>query len=229
MRLKTLLAPLAAATALGAAAAIPAGAHDDHGPVLEDQTSTYEMPCLTVDLRQGRRTPAECADLPHFKASFLNRVWRFKGAVDGFQNTDDHVLSITVETIEGLPRRFRNEDDDLLDQDAYVLMSDHIRVYSPAGELVSHDALASAEYVRVHGRLLRPRKWRANEDDEVVPTMRAKRIYVKDWVNGYEGEGAEEPQPECEPERDPKPEPDAEEPGASEVPDGSNARYATCV
>jgi hypothetical protein len=189
---KSLLASLTVASAL--VAAIPAAANYDSSVVIEDKTSD-DMPCLAVDLRQHRRTPPECADLPHFKASFLNRVWRFNGAVDSFQNTDDHVLSITVESIDGLPKRFRSQDDDLLDQDAYVLMSENIRVFSPDHELISHDELEHADYVQVRGRLLPPRKWRANEDDEVVPTLRAKRVYVEEWVGGYE---AEEPEDEAD-------------------------------
>ena len=205
MRLKSLLAPITVATAL-AAVAIPAGAHDDVLP--DDGASAGDMPCQTIDLRQGRRADPECADLPHFKASFLNRVWHFKGALDSFENGEDHSLSITVEYIEDLPRRFRNQDDDLIDQDATVLMRENIRVFSPDGELVNHDELANADYVRVHARVLRPRMWRANEDGDVVPTLRAKRIYIKNWIGDY---GDEEPvvdDPECHPEEEPQEEPE---------------------
>ena len=205
MRLKSLLAPVTVATALGAAVAIPAGAHDDVAP--DGGATADDMPCLTIDLRQSRRANPECADLPHFRASFLNRVWHFKGALDSFDNGEDHSLSITVEYIEDLPRRFRNQDDDLLDQDATVLMRENIRVFGPDGELVSHDELEHADYVRVHARVLRPRMWRANEDGDVVPTLRAKRIYIKNWIGDYGDE--EEPvidDPECHPEEEPEPE-----------------------
>jgi hypothetical protein len=206
-----LLAPLAAATAIGAVAALPAGAHEGDGLPLVDQTSE-EMPCLSIDLRQDRETNPECADLPHFKASFLNRVWRFKAAVDGFQNTEDHVLSVTVDQIEGLPRRFRSQDEELVDQDAYVLLSGFVRVYDPNGRLVPHDELEHAEYVRVNARVLRPRRWRVNEDEDVVPTLRAKRVYVTEWVTGYRGDEG------C----------DIEQPDETEVPDEAQARYAEC-
>ena len=199
MRLKSLLAPLTVATALCAAVAIPAGANEEVVP--DEGTIADDMPCLTIDLRQGRRADPECDDLPHFKASFLNRVWSFKGALDGVDDGGDHSLSITVEYIEDLPRRFRNQDDELLDQDATVLMSENIRVFSPEGELVSHDELAHADYVRVRARVLRPRMWRENEDGDVVPTLRAKRVYVKNWIGGYGDE--EQPvvgEPECDPE-----------------------------
>ena len=204
MRLKSLLAPLTVATALCAAVAIPAGAHDEVVP--DDGATADDMPCLTIDLRQGRRANPECDDLPHFKASFLNRVWSFKGALDSFTGGEDHSLSITVEYIEDLPRRFRNQDDELLDQDATVLLNDNIRVFSPEGELVSHDELVHADYVRVRARVLRPRMWRENEDGDVVPTLRAKRIYVKNWIGDYGDE--EEPvvdEPECHPEEPEEP------------------------
>jgi hypothetical protein len=172
--------------------------------VTPDGATADDMPCLTIDLRQDRRANPECADLPHFKASFLNRVWSFKGALDSFDNGVDHSMSITVEYIEDLPRRFRNQDDDLLDQDATVLMNENVRVFSPEGELVPHDDLAQADYVRVRARVLRPRMWRENEDGDVVPTLRAKRIYVKNWIGDYGDE--EEPavdEPECHPEEEP--------------------------
>ena len=207
MKLKSLLAPLTVATALGAAVAIPAGANND---VPQDDGATADdMPCLTIDLRQGREVDPECEELPQFKASFLNRVWNFKGALDSFDNGEEHSLSITVEYIEDLPRRFRSQDDDLLDQDATVLMRDNIRVFSPDGDLVSHDELEYADYVRVRARVLRPRMWRANEDGDVVPTLRAKRIYIKDWIGDHGDE--EEPgyvDPECHPEEEPEPEAD---------------------
>ena len=206
MRLKSLLAPLTVATALGAAVAIPAGANDD--VPRDDGASADDTPCLTVDLRQGRRVDPECEDLPQFKATFLNRVWNFKGALDSVDDGEDHSLSITVEYIEDLPRRFRNQDDDLLDQDATVLMHDNIRVFSPDGDLVPHDELANADYVRVRARVLRPRMWRANEDGDVVPTLRAKRIYIKDWIGDHGNEEEPVVDPECPPEEEPEPDAD---------------------
>lgn len=201
MRLKSLLAPLTVATALGAAIAIPAGAHEEVTP--DPGATAEDIPCLTIDLRQSRRANPECADLPHFKASFLNRVWSFKGALDSF-DAEDHSMSITVEYIEDLPHRFRSQDDDLLNQDATVLLNENIRVFSPEGELVAHDELANADYVRVRARVLRPRMWRENEDGDVVPTLRAKRVYVKNWIGDHGDE--EEPvidEPGCHPEEEP--------------------------
>lgn len=174
MRIRSLAAVLGVATALAGAQTAIAMEEEDGPPPPDSSAQTNPNP-------------------PRFKHGFLNRVWRFNGAVDGFADTHDHSLSMTLESIERLPARFRREDDDLLDQDMTVLFSDGTRVYGPDGRLVHPDELERAESVQVRGRLLRPRKWRANEDGDFVPTVRAKRIYVSAWVPASESDPAEEP------------------------------------
>jgi len=161
MRIRSLAAVLGVATAL-------AGAQTATANNGADEVAPPDPPAQT--------------DLPSFRPGFLNRVWRFNGSVDGFSNSTEHSLSMTLESIERLPKRFRNQDDELLDQDMTVLFGEGTRVYDPDGRLVHHDELERAESVQVRGRLLRPRRWRANEDDELVPTVHAKRIYVTEWV-----------------------------------------------
>ena len=182
MRLKQFLALLAALAALAVAAVPAAGMGDyDQEESLPDSTDT---PCLAIDLDEESPYNRACDDLPHFKSSFINRVLTFNGAVDYFVDDEDHELSITIDEIEKLPGRFRRQDDELLDQDATVLVSERARVYGPDNTLVDAHLLDEAEYVKVRGRLLAPRKWRANEDGDVVPTLRAKRVYVTEWVAG---------------------------------------------
>jgi hypothetical protein len=162
MRIRSLAAVLGVATALaGAQTAI---ANDEVGGAPPPDSSAQTDP-------------------PRFKPGFLNRVWRFNGSVDAVEHDS---LSMTLESIERLPKRFRGQDDELLDQDTTVLFSKGTRVYDPEGHLVGPDELGRAEAVQVRGRLLRPRKWRANEDGDVVPTVRAKRIHVTAWVPGSE-------------------------------------------
>jgi hypothetical protein len=162
MRIRSLAAVLGVATALAGT-----------------QTATAH------DQADGASPPppdsASQADLPRFKPGFLNRVWRFNGSVD---SVGDGSLSMTLESIERLPKRFRTQDDELLDQDVTVLYSEGTRVYGPDGKLVHRGELERAEAVQIRGRLLRPRKWRANEDGDYVPTVRAKRIHVTAWVTG---------------------------------------------
>jgi hypothetical protein len=170
MRIRSLAAVLGVATALaGAQTAIAMDEGSEPPPPPPD--------------------PSAQTDLPRFKAGFLNRVWRFNGSIDG---VEDHALSMTLESIERLPKRFRTQDDELLDQDMTVLFSEGTRVYGPDGGLVHHDELERAEAAQVRGRLLRPRKWRANEDGDVVPTVRAKRIHVTAWVPGSESDPEDE-------------------------------------
>jgi hypothetical protein len=177
MRIRSLAAVLGVATALAGAQTATAENVDD----APQQDPAVVTPCLTIDLRQAEPDNPACDDLPRFKAAFINRVWRFNGSVDGVEHDE---LSMTLDSIERLPARFRNQDDELLDQDTTVLVSHRVRVYGPDGSLVDHDWLTAAESVQVRGRLLSPRKWRANEDGDVVPTVRAKRVHVSAWVPG---------------------------------------------
>ena len=178
MRIRSLAAVLGVATALAGAQTATAENGEQSPPGQHGQT-----PCLTIDLRQAEPDNPACDDLPRFKAGFLNRVWRFNGSVDGVEND---TLSMTLDSIDRLPARFRNQDDELLDQDTTVLFSHNVRVYGPDGSLVEPHNLSIAEAVQVRGRLLSPRKWRVNDDGDVVPTVRAKRIHVSAWVAGAE-------------------------------------------
>lgn len=108
-----------------------------------------------------------------FERTFLRRVWKFVGAVDGYEAGK---LSVTIEKVLNLPKKFRDQDDALVDEDALVLV-DTARVYEDR-ERVSRSALEDAEDVRVHGKLLPESKWQKDEDGEPVPTIRAKKVYI---------------------------------------------------
>jgi hypothetical protein len=112
---------------------------------------------------------------PKFRPSFLNRVWRFEGSADFFE---DGVLGMTVESVKGLPKRLRDQDDELLDQDALVLVGSKTKVYGTDGKRTTADKLADADRVSVRGKLLPPAKWRDDEDGQATPTLRAKRVYI---------------------------------------------------
>lgn len=114
-------------------------------------------------------------ELPDFRRSFLNRVWRFEGEVDFYEEGE---LSMTLGKVLNLPRKFRRQDDELLDQDTTVLVSNRVRVFE-GGERVSRDELEDANDVRVHGKLLRPRQWSVDEDGTPVATIRAKKVYIR--------------------------------------------------
>ena len=69
-------------------------------------------------------------DLPVLSRSFLNRVWKLEGSADGYE---DGVLNITLERVLNLPRAMRAQDDELVDQDAMVLIGRATRVYDSQG------------------------------------------------------------------------------------------------
>ena len=113
---------------------------------------------------------------PVFKGGFLNRVWRFVGEANSYRSG---VLNMTVARVLNLPRKYRTQDDELLDEDANVLVGSKTRVYRD-GKRVAADRLDDAELVRVHGKLLPPSKWQEDEDGTATPTIRAKKVYVLD-------------------------------------------------
>ncbi len=114
-----------------------------------------------------------------YDKGFLNRVWTMLGEANGYE---DGVLNITLEKILNLPKKMADQDDALVDQDAYVVIAKTTKVYGKSGEEIEKGALAkaldTAKGVRVRGKLMPKAKWRNDEDDQPVPTIRAKKIYI---------------------------------------------------
>lgn len=110
-----------------------------------------------------------------FRPGFINRVWRFRGSSSSYETG---VLNITVEKVLSLPRKFRDQDDEVLDQDAFVLIGPKTKIFDADGKRVAQSALEDADAVVVEGKLLRPEKWREDEDETPVVTIRAKRIHI---------------------------------------------------
>lgn len=116
--------------------------------------------------------------VPTLERGFLNRVWKFEGEADGYE---DGVLSMTLSKVLNLPKKMADQDDELVDQDTLVLVGSRTRVYDgtkPVRERREAAELASAENVRVQGKMLPPSKWRKDEDGEPVPTIRAKKVFI---------------------------------------------------
>jgi hypothetical protein len=184
---KRLLLPLMAiAMALLLVAPSGASAHSAH------------MACAPIDLAHGAPSDPSCADVPSFKASFLNRVWSFDGNVDAV-DLGAHTLDMTTTGIENLPARFSNQDDALLDQDTKVRFNDNTRIYGPDGKRVTADYLPYAESVVVRGKLVAPKNWASDDNGDALPTLRAKRIYITQYVedaaNGHDSSGDDLGQP----------------------------------
>jgi len=118
--------------------------------------------------------PGGGCEPPDMDRGFMNRVWKFVGEVDGY---DDGVLSITVAKILNLPKKYADEKEEIVDEDARVLLSGSTRIYKD-GKRVKAADLDDAENVRVQGKMLPTSKWRKDDDDQPVPTIRAKKVYI---------------------------------------------------
>lgn len=115
---------------------------------------------------------------PVLERGFLNRVWKFVGEADGYE---DGALSMTLSKVLNLPRKMADQDDELIDEDTLVLVGSRTRVYDGTKlvrERREASELASAENVRVQGKMLPTSKWRKDEDDQQVPTIRAKKVFI---------------------------------------------------
>jgi hypothetical protein len=118
---------------------------------------------------------------PTFAGGFLSRVWRFTAEADSY-DAAKNVLNVTVTKIVNLPKKFANQDDEIVDQDAYVIFSASTKVYSGGKRVPKeqrYDALLdNADTVLVAGKMIPPAKWQKDEDDTPVTTIRAKRVSI---------------------------------------------------
>jgi hypothetical protein len=160
--------------------------------------------CPAFHLDQSVAALPGCDTTPHFKASFINRVWSFDGAVDEV-DLEGHTLDMTTSAIEDLPARFASQDDPILDQDTHVLYGPKTKVFGPEGTAVSQDYLEYADSVVVRGKLLPPAKWTENADGVRVPTIRAKRLYITSYVDDGSSSSSDGSSSGSDPVQDPTP------------------------
>jgi hypothetical protein len=115
-------------------------------------------------------------DTPEFLPAFLNRVWKFRVDVDDYAGGK---LRVTIDGVQNLPRRFRTQDDEIVDQDAIVLVARNVRIYDADGHRAGIGDLDDADgSARISGKLARPDHWESDEDGQPVPTIRARKIYL---------------------------------------------------
>ena len=143
-------------------AGMPAvGGRGDAGPAGDDKTS-----------EQG----------PRLMGGFLSRVWRFNADVDSY-DAASNTLNVTVSKVLNLPKRFKAQDDGIVDQDADVIFTKTTKVFDAAGKRIRTEsaydaALDAAESVSVTGKITPQAKWNKDEDGSPVTTIRAKRVTI---------------------------------------------------
>jgi hypothetical protein len=162
---------------------------------------TREAPCAPVPAAQQVQPPAaqpgdgtgDDAGTPTTDAptrgkgqgkgfgQLRNKVWRVSGEADGF-DTDRHALSIVVDQVAGLSRRLASRLQDVLGDQADVLVSARTRVLDADGHRLTGDdaatALDAADSVKVTAKLAPRSAWGEDEDGTPVPAMRALRIKI---------------------------------------------------
>lgn len=125
---------------------------------------------------------SDMLDDPGFRPGFLKRAWRFDAEANGF-DAEKAALDVTITKVRGLPKRFRDQDDALIDEFAYVLVGAKTKVFDARGDRLAAGeragALEDADEVRAVGKLLSPDRWIEDEDTEPVATIRAKRIVIE--------------------------------------------------
>jgi len=165
-----------------------AGVEGDGAQATEPTDATEPVkPAEPGDDDAAATADPDVADAPKrarrddFTAAFLRRVWRFNVEADGY-DADKHVLSTTVvRVLGGAPRKARRA---LADVSADVLVTATTRIVDGDGHRVTGDAIATAldgaDTAQVTGKLLPRASWQNDEDGDPVPTVRAKRIRVRD-------------------------------------------------
>jgi hypothetical protein len=119
---------------------------------------------------------------PSLKAGFTKRVWRLSADADSYDGSTN-TLNVTVSKIFNLPKRFRSQDDDIVDQDADVIFTKKTKVYDAEGKRLRTEgrydvALDEAQSVSVTGKIIPQSKWNKDEDGSPVTTLRAKRVTI---------------------------------------------------
>jgi hypothetical protein len=113
---------------------------------------------------------------------FLSRVWRLKADADSY-DASSNTLNVTVSKILNLPKRFKTQDDDIVDQDADVIFTKNTKVFDADGKRLRVEsgydaALDAAGSVVVIGKIVPQSKWNKDEDGSPITTLRAKRVTI---------------------------------------------------
>jgi hypothetical protein len=121
-------------------------------------------------------------DPPKLMGGFLSRVWRFNADADSY-DAASNTLNVTVSKVLNLPKRFKAQDDGIVDQDADVVFTKTTKVFDAQGKRLRTEggydaALDAADSVSVTGKITPQAKWNKDEDGSPVTTIRAKRVTI---------------------------------------------------
>ena len=93
-------------------------------------------------------------------------------------------LPISIEEVCDVPSGLAGEAAQLIGGEGVALMTSDTQVFDATGQALTGDAaataLAGADSVSLKAQLLRPARWRQDEDGQPVPTFRTSRVDITD-------------------------------------------------
>ena len=117
---------------------------------------------------------------PTFTAAFYKRLLLLDVSLDG---ADGSELPISIEEVCSVPRRLRKQAAQLAGGDGVALLLPRTSVWQGTTQLSGESATTAidgADTAILRVRLVRPPRWREDEDGNPVPTFRTGRIQVTD-------------------------------------------------
>jgi hypothetical protein len=168
--------------------ALPFAAGPVPGQPKPGEPGTDCRPACAAPPAGGPGTPGPGGDRagehgpPPLMGGFLSRVWRLTAEVDSY-DASSNTLNVTVSKILNLSKRFKAQDDDIVDQDADVVFTKSTKVFDADGKRLRSEsgygvALDAAGSVAVTGKIAPQSKWNKDEDGSPVTTLRAKRVKI---------------------------------------------------
>ena len=118
---------------------------------------------------------------PTFSDPFYAVTITIRASVDGV-NGDE--LPISIEEVCDVPTGLAGEAAQLIGGEGVALIGSQTKVFDAAGQALTGDAattaLAGADTVSLKAQLLRPARWRQDEDGQPVPTFETSRADITD-------------------------------------------------
>lgn len=117
---------------------------------------------------------------PKFTAAFYARMFTLDVSLDG---ADGSELPVSIEEVCEVPKRLKKQAAQLAGADGVALLLRRTTVWEGATQLSGDSAATAvegADTALLRVRLVRPRKWRQDEDGNRVPTFRTGRVEITD-------------------------------------------------
>jgi hypothetical protein len=117
---------------------------------------------------------------PRFTPGFFKRVVTLDASLDG---ADGRELPVSIEEVCGVPKRLRKQAAQLAGEDGIALLRPRTTVFQGGAQLTGEDAASAidgADTALLRARLLRPARWREDEDGNQIPTFRTGRVEITD-------------------------------------------------